>query len=160
MQAFSDCLWRGFFTLMYRDLLTKRWFPNWYSSEGVISNVIRRSHQRKSSEGVVKGSHRRESSKKVNSELSSKEHWIEISHYLMYFLKTSRWGRDFIIGNNCSTWSMQMLILTNSLMNMAFSDDSLWWLPLRVVIKAVLTWNFPLPCVFSLNEQMRKGFYY
>ena len=28
MQAFSDCLWRGFLVLMYCDLLTKSWFPN------------------------------------------------------------------------------------------------------------------------------------
>ena len=28
MQAFSDCLWRGFLILMYCDFLTKSWFPN------------------------------------------------------------------------------------------------------------------------------------
>ena len=28
MQTFSKCLWRGFLTFMYCDLLTKSWFPN------------------------------------------------------------------------------------------------------------------------------------
>ena len=28
MQAFSDCLWRGFAVLIYCDLLAKSWFPN------------------------------------------------------------------------------------------------------------------------------------
>ena len=28
MQAFSDCLWRGYSILMYCDLLTKSWFSN------------------------------------------------------------------------------------------------------------------------------------
>ena len=30
MQAFSDCLCRGFLTLIYCDLLTNSWFPNYW----------------------------------------------------------------------------------------------------------------------------------
>ena len=29
MQVFSDCIWRVFLVLMYCDLLTKKWFPNY-----------------------------------------------------------------------------------------------------------------------------------
>ena len=63
MQAFSDCLWKGFLMLMYCDLLAKNWFLNYnhmlmlatlrYSKSESQSVICRKNHLTNQSKGPL-----------------------------------------------------------------------------------------------------------
>ena len=107
---------------------------------------------RQSSMGVKWGNYLRESSKGVIWGSQMRESYHQLEEWVVI-------GRT--VGNNHKGVSWHKEVICRNCLRE--SSKSRKRVKLGLLIEKVLSqnfWNFTLPCGFSLDKQMRKGFYY